>query len=449
MAVETMYTSVACNWSRYSTDWGFNNLICFGACNSVAICDPEKDDYGSITNTLCHHKSMVNSVRWIKSQNDAEETEILSTSCDATACIWRRIEDGTYELVQSLEGHSEDVIVGDGIKSNCLNKDSFVIATASTDSTIKIWTDKKENMLKCIQTIDLLREMCFEIRLNYLPGTSNLLMICANTDCRICLYAKSDDLFIKVNELQGHEDFVRTIDVISFGVAQHTYKNNCRTMFIASGDQAGQIRIWQLSSQNLRTQETNSKMDDFKPEVNFFSFITDDKEHEFAISIESVILAHDGMINGIRWHPKVKTENGFHQPMKILSCSMDKTMILWEPDIQSGVWLESIRVGEVGGNSLGFFGCSFGPQGKNILAYGKQGSFHLWSFNQVCKSRKRKWEPKLSVSGHFQGVVDIAWEPEGEFLLSVSCDQTTRIHAPWRRSNGKGLFYFTKLNKKE
>ena len=28
---------------------------------------------------------------------------------------------------------------------------------------------------------------------------------------------------------------------------------------------------------------------------------------------------------------------------------------------------------------------------------------------------------------------DCRWEPEGRYLLSVSSDQSTRLHAPWRR----------------
>lgn len=34
--------------------------------------------------------------------------------------------------------------------------------------------------------------------------------------------------------------------------------------------------------------------------------------------------------------------SGWHQPMHLLSASMDKTMILWKPDKESGVWVEEV-----------------------------------------------------------------------------------------------------------
>lgn len=64
-------------------------------------------------------------------------------------------------------------------------------------------------------------------------------------------------------------------------------------------------------------------------------------------------------------------------------------MVIWSPgseDNDDCVWLERARVGEVGGNTLGFYGCQFSPTGHSILAHGYQGSFHLWHYNQVRKS---------------------------------------------------------------
>jgi len=70
--------------------------------------------------------------------------------------------------------------------------------------------------------------------------------------------------------------------------------------------------------------------------------------------------------------------------MALLSASMDRTMAIWRPDPVAGVWLNDVRVGEMGGNALGFFGGLFGPEGHHILAHGYNGAFHLWK-RQVTK----------------------------------------------------------------
>lgn len=41
MSVENIYTSIACNRTTESADWGNNGLIVFGAFNSVAIYNPQ------------------------------------------------------------------------------------------------------------------------------------------------------------------------------------------------------------------------------------------------------------------------------------------------------------------------------------------------------------------------------------------------------------------------
>ncbi|ESO84286.1 hypothetical protein LOTGIDRAFT_176189 [Lottia gigantea] len=93
---------------------------------------------------------------------------------------------------------------------------------------------------------------------------------------------------------------------------------------------------------------------------------------------------------------------------------------------------DHVRVGEVGGNTLGFYGGMFSPDGLKIIAHGYQGAFHHWSLNQITN----QWNPSVTGGGHFESVEDIDWDrSEGEFLLSTSADQTTRLHAPWVHSN--------------
>jgi elongator complex protein 2 len=53
----------------------------------------------------------------------------------------------------------------------------------------------------------------------------------------------------------------------------------------------------------------------------------------------------------------------------LLSCSLDKTMIVWNLDPESGVWIETVRVGEVGGNTLGFLGCDYRKDGDTLIGY--------------------------------------------------------------------------------
>lgn len=46
------------------------------------------------------------------------------------------------------------------------------------------------------------------------------------------------------------------------------------------------------------------------------------------------------------------------------------------------------------------------------------------------------------LSGHFNAVQDLSWDSEGDFLLSVGSDQTTRIFAPWRRKDCSQVLEF-------
>ena len=53
---------------------------------------------------------------------------------------------------------------------------------------------------------------------------------------------------------------------------------------------------------------------------------------------------HEDWVYSARWHPFVMDPSGKgRQPLCLLSTSMDKTMVLWQPDSASGVWLEQVH----------------------------------------------------------------------------------------------------------
>ncbi|MPC44273.1 putative elongator complex protein 2 [Portunus trituberculatus] len=109
----------------------------------------------------------------------------------------------------------------------------------------------------------------------------------------------------------------------------------------------------------------------------------------------------------------------------------DRSIIIWEPneDTTSSMWLEVARLGEVGGNMEGYYSCQFSPDGSQVLGCSYQGALHLWELQDGA------WEPCVVAGGHFNQVADIAWDLSSRYLLSVSKDQTTRLHAGWKANN--------------
>lgn len=92
---------------------------------------------------FCQHKGRVNSVRWIRHKDRFPETEFVSASSDCTAVIWTRTYGCNFSPTSILKGHQNTVTVADGIYVSSRNVDSTkqaaIIATASVDSTVKIW----------------------------------------------------------------------------------------------------------------------------------------------------------------------------------------------------------------------------------------------------------------------------------------------------------------------
>lgn len=400
----TSYISCACNRVPHSADWGRNGLVCFAACHAVAIYDPFVSKIGKVTKTLHKHKDRVNRVRWIKFKNAEAESELLSSSIDGTAIIWSRVNE-CFECTSVIEAGDILTFSNSLYLSNCGSRSSkdcleLLICTGSIKGELKLWFRDTKNDVKCIQTLTLGKRLPIEASFAYLPSTNLPLLAVATESSTIELYvANSHSIeevhFVKVQVLIGHEDWVRCMDF------NYITDNN---ILLASGSQDAMIRLWKIS-----TNVVESPSDELQQKEQVF--VANDTNYN--ITLESVLYGHEGWIYGVHWYPLQQNNEG--RVPRLLSCSLDKSMIIWEPDELTGIWSEKVRVGEVGGNSLGFYGCKFSSNGLNILAHGYQGSFHIWEYSDDAGN----WIPKSVPSGHFDEVVDLCWDPKGRFVCEI------------------------------
>uniref|UniRef100_A0A2K5RNL0 Elongator complex protein 2 n=1 Tax=Cebus imitator TaxID=2715852 RepID=A0A2K5RNL0_CEBIM len=281
-------------------------------------------------------------------------------------------------------------------------------------------------------------------------GSSSTELVSGGSDNQVIHWEIEDNQLLKAVHLQGHEGPVyavhavyqrRTSDpalctLIASAAADSTVRlwskkgSEGKDLFLASCSQDCLIRIWKLyiKSTSLETQDD----DNIRLKENTFTVENESVKITFAVTLETVLAGHENWVNAVHWQPVFYKDGVLQQPMRLLSASMDKTMILWAPDEESGVWLEQVRVGEVGGNTLGFYDCQFNEDGTMIIAHAFHGALHLWKQNTV---NSREWTPEIVISGHFDGVQDLVWDPEGEFIITVGTDQTTRLFAPWKKKD--------------
>ncbi|NWR71591.1 ELP2 protein, partial [Centropus unirufus] len=421
MAAAVSVCHVACCANRAgggAVSWGRGGLLAFGSCRDVVLYEPAAR---RVVTALRGHSGRVTCVRWVRRKDGSSETELISGGSDKQLILWEWNGKGMWnkQLVKSipLKGHNEAVCAVDAVYQSHEPNSDLLIASAASDCTVRIWS-RHGSEAKCIEILQFGNGFVMDVCLSFLPGSSVPILACGGDDCKIHLFIQQSGQFQKTFMLPGHEDWIRGIEWAVCG----------EDLFLASCAQDCLIRIWKVCSKSKQLPETED--DSIKLKENVFT--VKDTDTTYAITLESVLAGHENWVYAVHWQPSFSKDGSMQQPMRILSASMDKTVIIWEPDKESGVWLEqaSVRVGEVGGNTLGFLDGQFSSDGSMIIAHAFHGALHLWKQTTI---NKKEWTPQVVISGHFNSVEDVKWDPEGEFIISVGSDQTTRLFAPWKR----------------
>jgi elongator complex protein 2 len=149
---------------------------------------------------------------------------------------------------------------------------------------------------------------------------------------------------------------------------------------------------------------------------------------------------HSSWISSVSWHPPFQQGSTLIQPPALVTASMDKSIILWRPELQEtstncweGVWRPTVRLGAAGGAVAGFFGAYLVGNATILFAHGYRGSLHSWSrsIENSVAFNDNVFEPLPSAQGHAGAVSDVCWDPDnGNYLVSCSLDSTTRVWTP-------------------
>lgn len=328
-------------------------------------------------------------------------------------------------------------------QTSILNKPIF--ATGAADASIKIWSfDGKE--IKVIQTIKTSpKYFPLAVALSPLGDDGNTFILAsAGTKDIIQIYtgtatpsSSTGDVttehasdFTLQATLTGHEGWIRSLDF-----TPETPQNPNSDLLLASASQDKYIRLWRIHQGTELPVQASTASD---PTVGAYlpGRSPANKAHRFksgadySVTFESLLFNHDDWIYSAKWHQS-------NTSLQLLSTSADNSLAIWEADPSSGIWLTSARLGEISrekgattatGSIGGFWTGLWSPTGTSLLTLGRTGSWRRWDWDGNTSA----WVQAVSVSGHTKSVTGIAWSrgnAGGDYLLSTSADQTTRLHA--------------------
>ncbi|KAH9795029.1 elongator complex protein 2 [Citrus sinensis] len=437
--VNRVFIGAGCNRIVNNVSWGASGLVSFGAQNAVAIFCPKT---AQILTTLPGHKASVNCTHWLPSTKFAfkakhlESHYLLSGDTDGVIILWELslVDKKWRHVLQLPQSHKKGVTCITGIM---VSQSEAVFASTSSDGAVHIGEVVFPSIpggdckLSCLESLFVGSKAMVALSLAELPGnTDHLVLAMGGLDNKIHLYCgQRTGKFVRACELKGHTDWIRSLD---FSLPVCT-SGEAISILLVSSSQDKVIRIWKMA---LRGSSANTQSTCRKEVISLASYIEGPVlvagSSSYQVSVESLLIGHEDWVYSVQWEPPSTAPSdgvSCQQPSSILSASMDKTMMIWQPEKTTGIWMNVVTVGELSHSALGFYGGHWSPDGRSILAHGYGGAFHLWRNVGVDIDN---WQPQKVPSGHFAAVMDISWSRSSDYLLSVSHDQTTRVFASWK-----------------
>jgi elongator complex protein 2 len=381
--------------------------------------------------TLKGHTDRVNSIRWIPNGDDVHfgaENELVSGGVDGNVIVWRRtgVDSNVFKQYKVLKEHEQTVTS----VATIANKNETYIACTSADGIVTVWyRNEYDGEFKVDATLNFGNKMMECLDITFLPNSDIPVLVTGGLDHLIHVFFKENNTFNKVCVLPGHEDWIRSMEFTTLDES---------SVMLATASQDYRVRLWKFTerfSDDILLNMTNvTSKKGFS--LSKTGHVVKSNDRTFTIIFEALLTGHEDWVHSVNWHPKIKQDDKVVQPLKLLTSSMDRSMMIWAPHEESGIWVDQVRMGEFGGLSglfgqMGYYGGYFAPSGRIVMGHGYHGSFYLWKMDD-----DNEWRPHVTVSGHSQPVMDLSWDTAQNYFVSTSHDQSTRLFAQWTNQSG-------------
>ena len=309
-------------------------------------------------------------------EQNSQQTEIISTENLLQDAIESAFQ--YWQECNTLIGHSA------GVYSISFSRDSQILATASSDKTVKLWNLEGEEL----QTFT-----GHQAGVHGVSFDSNGKMIAT----------ASSDKTVKLWNLKGEE--LQTLTGHHAVVYSVSFSPDGQTLATASMDRT--VKLWNLEGEELQTLKGHQAVVhsvNFSPDGQIIATASWDKTVKlWNLEGEELqtLKGHQAVVHSACFHPNDQL---------LASTSWDKTVKLWNLE---GEELQTIR-----GHQAVVHQACFSPDGQILATASSDKTVKLWNFNGG---------EIQTLQGHQAGVHGVCFSPDGQIIATASNDKTVKL----------------------